>query len=341
MRSLLTNCHYLENSGVHLCGLHLWGSPFSNRRHGKKSSNSAFQYNENIQRSVWRFVPNSVDVLMTHGPSTSSPLLRAALERVRPLLHAHGHEHELHGATLQWPPPPPPPPRQPRGADGREPSAGSRPPHNRRQQHPPQGEGEGEGEGRQAPQQQGGMPHRERQPQQHQQHPQHHPHQQHQQRQLHDQHQRGPPNGPRERIGGGSGSYGQSATLLRPSLVTVNAAICNKQYQPIQLPIVVDLPKPVVHHARPTPRGAERQAATRPNRPRSTHAAGERWRRPPRPGRGAGTVSNRRGAGPSGGRGRGMGRTAAREAQQSSPQADGRDRRPPRSAPVDADDRKL
>ena len=102
-RKVLSACHYLENSGVKLCGLHFWGSPFS-ARHKKRSSNTAFQYSEELQRTIWRYTPNDVDVLLTHGASAPSPLLRAAIARIQPYLHAHGHEHEYHGATLLWEP---------------------------------------------------------------------------------------------------------------------------------------------------------------------------------------------------------------------------------------------
>ena len=59
MRELFTAAHYLENSGVRLCGLHFWGSPFS-ARHRRRSSNVAFQYTDEFQQNVWRFVPNDV-----------------------------------------------------------------------------------------------------------------------------------------------------------------------------------------------------------------------------------------------------------------------------------------
>ena len=116
-----------------------------------------------------RYVPNDVDVLLTHG-SAASPngeLLRIAISRISPWLHAHGHDHELHGATLEW---------------DRRSTRPTRPPSKRRQ------------------------------------------------------------------LSDGSEGQGEQATRvdgsrIRPRLVTVNAAICNKRYEPVQLPVVVDLPK--------------------------------------------------------------------------------------------------
>ena len=54
-RELLTSAHYLENSGVTLCGLRFWGSPFSPRRK-RRSSNTAFQYSEERQKRTWRWL---------------------------------------------------------------------------------------------------------------------------------------------------------------------------------------------------------------------------------------------------------------------------------------------
>ena len=73
VRQLLSSAHYLENSGVRLIGLHFWGSPFSAKRK-RRSSNGAFQYSDDFQRTrLWRYVPNDIDVLLTHGGATEVP----------------------------------------------------------------------------------------------------------------------------------------------------------------------------------------------------------------------------------------------------------------------------
>ena len=97
-RETLTAAHYLENSGVHLEGLHFWGCPYSPMK--RKSSNTAFQYNSERMRGMMTRVPDDVDVLLTHA-CTGSTHLRHALSRVRPFLHAHGHDHDEHGATVR------------------------------------------------------------------------------------------------------------------------------------------------------------------------------------------------------------------------------------------------
>mmetsp|Transcript_29484 Transcript_29484/g.80505 ORF Transcript_29484/g.80505 Transcript_29484/m.80505 type:complete len:214 (+) Transcript_29484:723-1364(+) len=79
--------------------------PTSSQRHrGSRSSNRAFQYSASRQAMVMRYIPNDVDVLLTHG-GHGSDSLRAAINRIQPKLHACGHDHELHGATVQEFPP--------------------------------------------------------------------------------------------------------------------------------------------------------------------------------------------------------------------------------------------
>ena len=55
MRKVITAAHYLENSGVRLCGLDFWGCPYSPYK--RKSSNNAFQYSEEKQRAVMGRIP--------------------------------------------------------------------------------------------------------------------------------------------------------------------------------------------------------------------------------------------------------------------------------------------
>ena len=296
-RKVLSACHYLENSGVKLCGLHFWGSPFS-ARHKKRSSNTAFQYSEELQRTIWRYTPNDVDVLLTHGASAPSPLLRAAIARIQPYLHAHGHEHEYHGATLLWEPWPLAEDEEPlrddlqdamlalprhvlehaarpatrRGADER----GWRGGDGRQRRG---GEGRG-GDGRQrrgedlrsqdgqrdeafkAVTSKGTM--QQLQPPQPQPPPQ-------QQLLLLQQHlQQLQPARRTQRTGGAHASAATAATFAtaasrptRPALVTVNACICNKAYEPVQLPIVVDLPAKPSTVARPQWPAAARDSPPR------------------------------------------------------------------------------
>jgi predicted phosphohydrolase len=108
-RELLGNGIYLENSGMELLGLKIWGSPFQ-----PEFNNWAF----NVARgaAIWRFwkmIPENTDVLVTHGPpfgvldkahpSTAHlgcEELANAVEEIKPRLHVFGHIHGSHGLSL-------------------------------------------------------------------------------------------------------------------------------------------------------------------------------------------------------------------------------------------------
>ncbi|MEM9490009.1 MAG: metallophosphatase domain-containing protein [Myxococcota bacterium] len=93
---------YLEDSAAEIAGLRLWGSPWQPEYHSW-----AF----NLPRGTalaekWAMIPADTDVLITHGPARGlgdrvyldqhegCGDLRAALERVQPMLHLCGHIHE-------------------------------------------------------------------------------------------------------------------------------------------------------------------------------------------------------------------------------------------------------
>lgn len=107
-RSLIpAHCHYLENQGVNIEGLHLWGSPMTpwffdwafNRQRG-----------EDIRR-YWEAIPLETDLLITHGPPygirdlnlhgvlTGCEDLNQRIWEVAPRAHVFGHIHEGHGIT--------------------------------------------------------------------------------------------------------------------------------------------------------------------------------------------------------------------------------------------------
>lgn len=202
VRKVITAAHYLENSGVRLCGLDFWGCPYSPYK--RKSSNNAFQYNDEKQRAVMGRIPAEIDVLLTHGIKGSAHL-RKALERVRPSLHVHGHDHDEHGATVRL---------QKRGGDAAAAGAAAAPAQ------------------RPAPKQ---------------------------------------PRGP-----------------TRVRSIRVNAAICNRFYKPVQLPVVVDLmvspqPKPKPKPPKPAHAHVQGEAAVRPERRRAPNAPNAKTRSTARP----------------------------------------------------------
>lgn len=117
-RSLLTNAHYLENSGIELEGFRFWGSPVTPWNH-----NMAF----NVQApealaQIWAQMPDDIDILITHGPPAgildtaadgSAMGDQALLERLgelqldgqAPRLHIFGHIHPAAGHTMvNWDP---------------------------------------------------------------------------------------------------------------------------------------------------------------------------------------------------------------------------------------------
>eukprot|EP00753_Platysulcus_tardus_P006847 PLAT14632.1.p1 GENE.PLAT14632.1~~PLAT14632.1.p1 ORF type:complete len:324 (+),score=85.68 PLAT14632.1:47-973(+) len=107
-RAALTNCTYLEDSGVSIMGLNFWGSPWQ-----PEFCDWAF----NLPRGSaladkWALIPDDTDVLITHGPPWGHgdlcsswdragciDLLTAVEQRVRPKAHIFGHIHEGYGMS--------------------------------------------------------------------------------------------------------------------------------------------------------------------------------------------------------------------------------------------------
>jgi predicted phosphodiesterase len=116
-REMLAAVTYLQDSGVTIDGLRVWGSPwqpwfmdwaFNLRRGGPL-------------RAKWNLIPEGTEVLVTHGPPhgildqiagflpralggvtgrgehVGCEELRAAVGRLRPRLHVFGHIHEGYG----------------------------------------------------------------------------------------------------------------------------------------------------------------------------------------------------------------------------------------------------
>lgn len=97
--------HYLNDSGVFLNGLHIWGSPVSPR---------FFDWAFNRDRGAhidkhWAMIPAGTDILITHGPPMGildrtmrgdeagcEDLLRH-IQRIKPKLNIFGHIHEGYG----------------------------------------------------------------------------------------------------------------------------------------------------------------------------------------------------------------------------------------------------
>jgi len=100
-----SNIIYLNDSGVVIEGIHIWGSPVTpwfhdwafNRQRGKEIAQH------------WNLIPNNTDILVTHGPvyqildKTTSGIdagcedLLEAVKRTKPSIFISGHIHEAHG----------------------------------------------------------------------------------------------------------------------------------------------------------------------------------------------------------------------------------------------------
>lgn len=108
-RGLLTDCTYLQDSGVTIDGVKFWGSPWQPW---------FYDWAFNLQRGLeladkWARIPTDTDVLITHGPPhgildetargerAGCEDLARELHRVQPRLHVFGHIHEAYGQLEQ------------------------------------------------------------------------------------------------------------------------------------------------------------------------------------------------------------------------------------------------
>lgn len=110
---LNSSCHYLEDSGIDLHGIKIWGSPWT-----REYCNWAFMTTEEQLKRKWDMVPEDTDILLLHSPpygvgdeveigvhkgqKIGSPSL---LERMMMLgslkLTVFGHNHAGHGMYMK------------------------------------------------------------------------------------------------------------------------------------------------------------------------------------------------------------------------------------------------
>jgi len=103
------NVIYLNDSGVTIEGLNIWGSPIQPW---------FFDWAFNRQRGAeiekhWQLIPDNTDILITHGPplnirdltlsgeNVGCESLLNKVQEVKPRYHIFGHIHEAYGVSQQ------------------------------------------------------------------------------------------------------------------------------------------------------------------------------------------------------------------------------------------------
>ncbi len=97
-------CHYLEDEGVELFGLKLWGTPWQPWFHDW-AFNAPVRDGEEFLAAKFAAIPDDTDIIVGHGPPygfgdltgagkrVGSTAMTATLERVQPRLMVCGHIH--------------------------------------------------------------------------------------------------------------------------------------------------------------------------------------------------------------------------------------------------------
>lgn len=114
--------YYLEDSGIEIDGMKIWGTPWSPRFPGINPKCCAFTYFDETRFYDEHVItiPKDIDILITHTPAfgildgipnedgsdyhAGSKALEGWLKYVhRPRLHVFSHIHEAHGQTEYFP----------------------------------------------------------------------------------------------------------------------------------------------------------------------------------------------------------------------------------------------
>jgi Icc-related predicted phosphoesterase len=107
-QSFLSNGIYLEDQSIEIEGVRIFGSPYTPAFCGQ------FQLNTRAEAEAkWDQIPQSIDILVTHGPPlgvldlTSSGMqvgdaaLRERVRELQPKVHCFGHIHECGGQIVE------------------------------------------------------------------------------------------------------------------------------------------------------------------------------------------------------------------------------------------------
>jgi Icc-related predicted phosphoesterase len=103
LMEMYPNIKYLLDQQTEIFGLKIWGSPWQ-----PEFFDWAFNLPRNGEdlREKWSWIPNTTDILITHGPAfghldvsgfggnpVGCELLRERIDVVKPLIHSFGHIH--------------------------------------------------------------------------------------------------------------------------------------------------------------------------------------------------------------------------------------------------------
>ena len=105
-KALLTDCIYLENSGVEVMGYKFWGSPMITIY-----DTWGFYREDDKLLECWKKIPDDTEILITHSPPHSimdycleiennegcKHLYNEVINRIKPKFHVFGHTHEGYG----------------------------------------------------------------------------------------------------------------------------------------------------------------------------------------------------------------------------------------------------
>jgi predicted phosphohydrolase len=109
MLDIYPNLTYLENTGIWIDNIYIWGSPYS-----PEFNTWAFGYNRNEANKIWDLIPDYTTILVTHGPpknildwcfynqppypqDAGCEVLRNKIIRIKPKWAVFGHVHESRG----------------------------------------------------------------------------------------------------------------------------------------------------------------------------------------------------------------------------------------------------
>lgn len=103
------NIIYLNDSGVTVEGIHIWGSPVQPR-----FGNWAFNRDRGADIDQhWQLIPANTDILLTHGPpkgildktfqglDVGCEMLLQRIEEIQPKYNIFGHIHEAYGQVTK------------------------------------------------------------------------------------------------------------------------------------------------------------------------------------------------------------------------------------------------